>query len=229
MMGLFAYVEALVLGACLLSIAYVAAAAALRTRHISTGVVAAGVSLVWFLLIFQMARVGLFEGGSPASRSAQAIVMIVPLVLGMIAAWRLGRGAIAAALPLPSLVGIQTYRLTSITLVIAVANEALPPWLGLPIALGDLAVGLSAPLLARALKEDPGSYAIITRTWNWLGMLIAALAMLATTATGKDAGYFLTLYPLVLIPTYLAPVSILLHALTLTEIERELTERVQAR
>jgi hypothetical protein len=220
MMGLFAYVEGLVLGACLLTIAYVAAAGALRTRHISSGVVTAGISLVWFLLIFQMARLGMFEGGSAGARRAQAGVMIVPLLIGLIVAWRLGRAAITATLPVPGLVGIQTYRLASITLLIAVAKEALPPWLGLPIALGDLAVGLSAPLLARALKENPRGYAIITRSWNWLGMVTAALAMLATTATGNDAGYFLTLYPLVLIPTYLAPVSILLHALTLTEIER---------
>lgn len=212
MTGAFTYVETLVLGACLVTVAYLTAAVTRRTGRISAGMLAAGLALVWFLLIFQMARVGAFEGGSPDARRAQAVAMIVPLLLGLLIARRLGRGTIASAMPLPSLVGIQVYRLVSITLVLAVAKEAVPPWLGLPIALGDLAVGVSAPLLARALKDAPGGYAVVTRAWNGLGMLTAALAMLLTTTTGKEAGFFLTLYPLVLIPTYLAPVSLLLHA-----------------
>lgn len=220
MTALFTYVEALVLGACLLTIAYFTAATAVRTRHISTGVVVAAVTLAWFLLVFQMARLGAFEGGSPGARRAQVAAMVIPLILGLLVAWRVGRGTLTAALPLPSLVGIQAYRLVSITLVFAVANEALPPWLGLPIAIADLGAGAAAPLLARALTHHPHGYAIVTRAWNLLGLTAAALAMLFTTAAGREAGYFLTLYPLVLIPTYLAPVSILLHALVLAQNKR---------
>jgi hypothetical protein len=51
--------------------------------------------------------------------------------------------------------------------------------------------------------------------WNAAGVALAVFTIAAPIASARSAGYFFSLYPLVLFPTFLAPCALALHALTL--------------
>jgi hypothetical protein len=208
--GLFAYVEVIVLGAALSIVLYVAAAAALATGSAARGATAAATVLLWFLLVWELARLGVFEGGRPGWRWALGLAAGLPVVLSLAASS--ARRRIAAAAKPGSLVSLQAYRLVSITLLIALAGEALPAWIAVPWGIGDITVAVTAPAVGAALARAPGGMARVERAWTVSGVAVVVFGVTAVLLVGKTAGYFLTLYPLVLIPAFLAPCSLLLHA-----------------
>lgn len=94
----------------------------------------------------------------------------------------------------------------------------------LPIALGDMAIGITAPWVLMALARRPGfASSAAFRAWNWFGVLdlIVAVsigglsAFLATGAAGEITTAPMTHMPLVLIPGFLVPLFLMLHAAAL--------------
>jgi hypothetical protein len=112
------------------------------------------------------------------------------------------------------LIAVQAYRLVAVVALVALAAEALPAWLALPIGLGDSALGLAALSVARALRAARPSAGAQARGWNLAGVALAAFTIVATLAARRSSGYFFSLYPLVLLPTFIAPVSVGLHLVT---------------
>jgi hypothetical protein len=215
MSGLFTYVEVVILGAALSIVLYVAATAALATGSAGRGAAAAAIALVWFLVVWELARLGVFEGGRPGWRLALGLTAVLPVVVGLTATG-LSRRLAAAATP-SSLVSLQAYRLVSVTLLLALAGEALPAWIALPWGIGDIAVALTAPSVGAAVARMPAG-ARAQLVWTGGGVAVVVFGVTVVLLTGRTAGYFLTLYPLVLIPAFLAPCSLLLHGVALKEL-----------
>ncbi|MBI3981912.1 MAG: hypothetical protein HY337_03310 [Gemmatimonadetes bacterium] len=216
MSGLFTYVEVVILGAALSIVLYVAATAALATGSAGRGAAAAAIALVWFLIVWELARLGVFEGGRPGWRFALGLTAVLP-VAGGLTATGLSRRLAAAAMP-GSLVSLQAYRLVSVTLLLALAGEALPAWIALPWGIGDVAVALTAPAVGAAVGRMPGGAPRAQLMWTAGGVAVVVFGVTVVLLTGRTAGYFLTLYPLVLIPAFLAPCSLLLHGVALKEL-----------
>ncbi|HWP37684.1 MAG TPA: hypothetical protein VNL18_09065 [Gemmatimonadales bacterium] len=213
MSGLFTYVEVIVLGAALSVVIYAAAAATLATGSAARGTAIAAIALAWFLVVWELARLGVFEGGRPGWRTALGLAVLLPVMTTVLARGALSR---SATMPAPgSLVSLQAYRLVSITLLIALAGEALPAWIAVPWGLGDLAVALVAPPLGAALGRGRTGASRAHLAWSAAGVAVVVFGLAVVLITGRTAGYFLTLYPLVLIPAFLGPCSLLLHALAL--------------
>jgi hypothetical protein len=114
-----------------------------------------------------------------------------------------------------SLVSLQAYRVVSIALLIALAGEALPAWIAVPWGAGDLAVALAAPPLGTALGRGRTGAPRVHLAWSAAGVAVVVFGVSVVLIAGRTAGYFVTLYPLVLIPAFLGPCSLLLHALAL--------------
>jgi hypothetical protein len=179
---------------------------------------------------------------APASLLAHGpfyITPLIPLFFGasiaivLLALWRSStfRRALAAV-PLPVLNAVQVYRTIGVVFVILFAQGQLPAHFALPAGWGDIAVGLTAPLVALALARGiPGAHTLAI-WWNALGLVDLAVAI--GMGTGLLAPLFapelgtrvppagaMGTFPMILVPTFAVPVSVLLHSLALGRLSRE--------
>ena len=151
--------------------------------------------------------------------------LLIPIIVGVLLFWawpRLRRTA--AVIPNSWIVGIQFYRAIGVIFLVLYLGGRLPGLFALPAGLGDVAVGLLAPFTAIAYARSSTGAAQRVRLWNYLG--IADLVIAVTTgfltapsplqlAAFDRPNVLVGIYPLVLIPVYLVPLSILLHLASL--------------
>ena len=104
----------------------------------------------------------------------------------------------------------------------------LPGLFAWPAGIGDVVVGLSAPLVALAYARNPIRNAGWVKAWNAFGILDLTVAVTTGFITSPSALFsyeppneLITVFPLVLIPVYLVPLSILLHLASLKKLRRE--------
>jgi hypothetical protein len=165
---------------------------------------------------------------------------IVPVAFAIFAVLSFGAvfGALAfsdawrrtvAAIPVERLIAVQTFRLLGFIFVAIWAIGSLPARFALPAGLGDAVVGLAAPFVAVALaRRVPGSRALAL-TWNTLGVidLVTAIGLgtgflvrLFAPGTPLEPAAAMTMFPLVLVPTFGVPLAFILHLLTYRALAR---------
>lgn len=187
-----------------------------------------GIVVAWFALAFALARQGVFESTPDTTFAAIAPAIVVPTAIGCaLLASETVRRAIARV-PLHWLVGIQLYRVVGGVFLIAYLQDDVPGAFALPAGVGDVLVGLAAPIVALLLLRHGSD-----RTWplvtSWCALGIADLVIAVSagflTAPGtfqqlalSDPNAAITSYPLALIPTFAVPVSIVLHAYVLARL-----------
>jgi hypothetical protein len=104
--------------------------------------------------------------------------------------------------------------------VIAMLIGQLPALFAIPAGLGDIAVGIAAPLVARRLARGTGRRA--ARRFNVLGIadLVTALALGALAGfqlvDATPSGQAISGLPLVLVPTAAVPLLFVLHIVSLS-------------
>jgi hypothetical protein len=176
----------------------------------------------WFFLALWLGVTGKLNGhGAPPIGIGAAIV--VPLLV-FAADRRMGSplfGALAR-LELPALIAAQTFRVVGVVFLVAWAGGTLPGGFALPAGLGDVAIGLTAPLVAAAVARRPPRLAA-ARIWNLLGVVDLVMAVTSGVLHGRSpigllAGHVTTdvmaRYPLSLIPTFFVPLALMLHLTT---------------
>lgn len=136
-----------------------------------------------------------------------------------------------AAVPLPALIGVQLYRVVGAVFVILLAQRQLPAHFALPAGWGDIAIGAAAPLIALALARGIRGAPALGITWNVLGLLdlVVAVGMgtgllapiLAPELGRVPPAAAMGVFPLILVPLFAVPVSVLLHLVALTRLRRE--------
>ena len=151
--------------------------------------------------------------------------LIPPAIVALaLALWPAVRRTIAAV-PAPALVGIQVYRVVGAVFLILLAQGQLPRHFALPAGWGDVAIGLAGPLVAFALLRGVSGARGLAAGWNIFGLLDLAVAVgmgtgylapLLTDVAGRlpPAGA-MGVFPLILVPTFAVPVSVVLHLLAL--------------
>jgi len=171
----------------------------------ATAVAVAIALSAWFGIAFALA-----QAGTP-SLPLFGLRVVAPLLVGAV--------ALAAFEPLrrlvtdpelrSSLTAVQTYRVFGGVALFLLALHALPPLFAIPAGTGDVLTGLTAIWAARSLRAGRIGRAV---AWNLFGLLDLAVALTTGVASGSGA---LAVFPLVLIPTFGVPLSILLHAVSL--------------
>ncbi len=200
-------------------VAQAAGAAPAEPRRFAAPLIAL---VAWMMAAVGLAVSGVYIRGTAGLPTIQFGILI-PIVLG-VAAYLTSPGARAFVRGLPQgwLVGVQVYRVIGGIFLILWSTGQLPAVFALPAGAGDIAVGLAAPLVAWAASKRGGRAAVIL--WNILGLadLVVALTMGFLTSPSKfqmfafDApNVMVGQFPLILIPTFLVPLSILLHLASL--------------
>jgi hypothetical protein len=113
--------------------------------------------------------------------------------------------------------------------LILYAAGKLPGLFALPAGLGDVLVGVLAPVVAIAYRRGPVENANLVSVWNLFGL--ADLVVAVTTGFFSSPSSFqlfafdlpnelVSRFPLVLIPVFLVPLSVLLHLASLAKLHR---------
>ncbi len=121
----------------------------------------------------------------------------------------------------------HTLRVIGVVFLVVLALGHLPAVFALPAGLGDIAIGVAAPFVARRLARGGGRRAAVR--FNVLG--IVDLVVAAGTALLVGYGVLdvtpntdaLRLLPLALVPTAAVPLAIALHVVSLTRLRAAAT------
>jgi hypothetical protein len=127
----------------------------------------------------------------------------------------------STAADLADLTETQTFRVMGWVFLIMMVAGQLPPRFALPAGIGDISVGIVAPVIARRLRRGDTRGAV---GFHALGILDLAVA-LATGFFSAPGPYRLfggavstapmTVLPLILIPTVVVPLAIAIHVVSL--------------
>src|SRR6202030_2781546 len=98
-----------------------------------------------------------------------------------------------------------------------------------PAGLGDVLAGVLAPVVAIAYWRRPRENADLVTAWNLFGLTDLVVAMTAGFLTSPSPfqlfafdlpNELISQFPLVLMPVFLVPLSVLLHLASLTKLRR---------
>lgn len=206
-------------GALIAGIWYAAGRLESNGRRIAT-FYSAGVVL-WAGLAFVLGDLGVFATDPDTTVPVIGLAIAAPIVAGLLA-WPRSKTLrnLVAQIPLPALVGVQFYRVVGAVFLMAFASRVLPGEFALHAGIGDVLVGLAAPLIALALLRNAQGARTAAVAWGIAGILDLVAAVAAGFLSSPSIFQVLALdspnfaisrFPLVLIPTFAVPVSVLLH------------------
>jgi hypothetical protein len=182
-------------------------------------VLAVAVPLVlWFIAADLAGRAGVLTPRADSAIVALPLAVAVPFAIGLAYIARSHRlTAILDAMPLSWLVGLQVYRVVGVIFLVQWARGLAPALFAFPAGLGDFLTGLFALPVAFALARSGAGAGRKAVLWNLFGItdLVTALSLGFLTGPRLD-------YPLVLIPAFAVPLSLILHAASLRQLARRL-------
>lgn len=193
------------------------------------GMVAAGAGAAWggwLVVAGLLAAAGAFRQEPNVNRPWIAVAAGGALVAALLATRIpavtriLTDPATPARLALP-----HTLRVAGVAFLIVAALDKLPAVFALPAGLGDMAIGLSAPFVARRLSRGTGRAGAVW--FNVMGIVDLVVAVSIGFLAGLGPRLFLhvtpstapvALLPLALIPATAVPLAIALHLVSLARL-----------
>jgi len=184
----------------------------------------------WFSATLLLSWFEFYRGASSRVPTIQ-YGLLIPIIVGVTLAWKwkmLGR--IIEAVPQEWIVGVQFYRALGLMFLVLFAAGRLPAVFALPAGIGDVIVGLVAPVIGIAYARNPHKAAGLVRSWNLFGivdLIVAVGTGLLTSPSPVQMLAFdapnelISAYPLVMVPVFLVPLSILLHLASLKKLRRK--------
>jgi hypothetical protein len=189
-------------------------------RSLTVAVVA-----LWFLLALGGSLLGVFDS-EPRPPIPLGLATVVPVAAFV--SWYLTSARFrefVSSLDLRMLTLAQTWRVGGIVFIILYLQGALPGVFALPAGWGDIAIGITAPVMAWYWRPPFPRKTFVV--WNVLGSLdlvnAVSLGVLASaTPVGVLAGEVTTRlmgqFPLSLIPTFFVPLLLIFHLICLVRV-----------
>lgn len=176
---------------------------------------------VWAAMIFYLGARGLFTSppGMPPLPIFIGVIVPIAVFLGAFQISQAFRDFVLG-FDLRLAAGIHAWRFAGLGFLALFANGVLPGAFAFPAGVGDLAVGMTAPWVMRALIQRPAFAASkVFGAWNLFGLLDLAVAISTGTLSSILAHGFpgeittrpMSQLPLVLIPDYFVPIFVMLH------------------
>jgi hypothetical protein len=189
---------------------------------------ASALVLAWYGLITALAKNDVFRATATAKSPALPLAVFAPVLLAL---WLILRSEsmakIVDATPLSWLVGAQAYRVLGVIFLVLWGAGQLPWQFALPAGGGDVVVGLVA--FAFAARGGSKASSKVALEWNVLGILDLVVAVGTGFLTSPGPFQLLALshpnllvsrYPLAMIPSFMVPLSFILHGICLWKLRR---------
>jgi hypothetical protein len=171
----------------------------------------------WLLVTAFLAGTGFYSApGDPRFLVAVGGALVVLLLVSRIppVAGLVGDPRVSALLVLP-----HTFRVLGVLFLVLMLQGKLPAAFAVPAGLGDIAIGVSAPFLARRMARGSAHRAVVR--FHALGILdlVVAAGIAALVTYGllevTPSTDLLRLLPLALVPTAAVPLAVALHVVAL--------------
>jgi len=191
--------------------------------------ISAAVLIGWFGVAIALGSLGVYRGASDRVPTIQYGILVPILIGGLLILRSSPVARVLDAVPQRWLIGVQFYRALGIIFLVLYGEGKLPGLFAWPAGVGDVLVGVLAPLVAIAYARGPRENGDLVSAWNIFGIvdLIVAVATGIMTSPSPFQLFafdlpneLISAFPLVLIPTYLVPVSVLLHLASLAKLQR---------
>ena len=198
-------------------------------RRLTTWLAIAIPYTLWLTGIWVLAVEGAFVASGGGGLPRLPIATFLPLLLFLPILLRSRRiGEILDATPPAWLVGLQLYRVFGGIFLVAWAQGRLSSAFALPAGIGDVTTGLLALPVAYYLSAGGRGGRQAAIAWNLFGLVdfTIALSIGILSSPGVHlivvdrAGIGTGTYPLVMVPAFVVPSSIILHALSLRQLRR---------
>ena len=185
------------------------------------GKFAAGLIAAWFLFTLSASALDGFKNDANRVGLAVAVAAVAPILV--FALWFASSEKFrqfALSLNPQLLTFTQSWRIVGLTFVLLQARGILPAIFALPAGYGDMAIGMTATLVAWKLANPVRRQSFIL--WQLLGIadLITAVS-LGTTARllspHSASMVAMTVLPLSLVPTFLVPLFLMFHVICIAQ------------
>ena len=137
------------------------------------------VLLLWLVFVCILGANHAFIGAPGALPLPILAGFLMPILVFLAAFWTVGPFRdFVMSIDLPVMAGIQAWRFGGLGSIALFAHGVLPGLFAWPAGLGDMAIGLTAPLVVLALRRQP-TFATgkLFRVWNLLGLLDLIVAV----------------------------------------------------
>lgn len=186
---------------------------------------------VWLAVVWNLALNGAFQPNPGGVRLPKLpIAIFAPVIIGLFVLLRSKTIAkLLDAMPAYWLVGLQTYRIFGGIFLVNWVHGTAAGAFAWPAGVGDMLTGIMALPAAYLLASGAERGRSAAMAWNIFGLLDFAIAI--TMGFLSNPGPFQIFgldipaslagtYPVVLIPAFAVPSSILLHALSIWQLRR---------
>jgi hypothetical protein len=188
----------------------------------------------WYLATLLLSWFEFYRGASARIPTIQ-YGLLIPIIVGLVLAsrWKL-LGRVIEAVPQEWIVGVQFYRAMGLMFLVLYVAGRLPGLFALPAGIGDVIVGVVAPFVGLAYARNPGNASGLVRAWNVFGiadLVVAVGTGLLTSPSPLQIFSFdapnelISAFPLVMVPVFLVPLSILLHLASLKKLREMMDEQ----
>lgn len=188
------------------------------------------VLLLWLVLTLILGANDAFVRGPGELPLSIIAGFLTPILVFFVAFWTVGPFRdFVMSIDLSVMAGIQAWRFAGLGFIALYVYGVLPGLFAWPAGLGDMAIGVTAPLVILALRRHPAFAAgRVFWAWNLLGMLdlvvavsLGALSAVQGIGVSAQIGTFpMGRMPLVIIPMFLVPLFLMLHLAALFQARR---------
>ncbi|HKV51039.1 MAG TPA: hypothetical protein VJO52_07565 [Gemmatimonadaceae bacterium] len=197
---------------------------------LGTGTFVAACFVAWLAVILLLGANGAFVPAPGAPPLALLIALLAPLGVFAVG-YRSSRSlrAFVRSADLRVIAGLQGWRWAGFGFLALATYRVLPAIFAWPAGLGDMTIGVTAPLVLTSLLRRP-DFAASKRfvAWNLGGILDLTVAVTIGAVGPLVVPSFysavstapMSRLPLVLIPTYLVPAFLMLHFTALIQARR---------
>jgi len=183
----------------------------------------------WWLAAVVLGASGVFQTTSSSVFPAIAVGVTLPILMGILLLRRSASiNSVLDAIPIQWLVGIQVYRAFGLIFLALYAAGHLPAEFAIPAGVGDVMVGVAAPVVGYLFYKGNRWSCLAVLGWNLAGIfdLVVAVAVGFLSSPGpfhtlaiETPNELITAFPLVLVPVFAVPLSVVLHLATLKRLK----------
>ncbi len=181
--------------------------------------------IIWFFLAVFLGLNDFFIPNPTAWAIPNIVLIFLPIIVGLILLkYSEDFKKIVEVIPTHWIIVIQVYRLLGIIFITLYLQGLLPGEFAIPTGVGDIIVGFTAPIIAFMYLKKKIFAREIAIAWNYLGIADLLLALTLGILTSPSAiqvlalnnqNKLVTAFPLVMVPAFAVPLSILLHIFSL--------------
>jgi hypothetical protein len=204
-----------------------------RIPHKSVKIIVGTVLLLWLVLVFIVGANDGFARGPGELPLPILVGLLTPILVFLVVFWTVGPfHDFVMSIDLPVMAGIQAWRFGGLGFIALYVYGVLPGLFAWPAGLGDMTIGVTAPLVILALRRQPAfAGGRLFWAWNLLGILdlVVAVSLGATSAvlgiglSAEITSFPMGSMPLVIVPAFLVPLFLMLHLASLFQARRLVT------